>query len=448
MRVKKDIQLYLDYSDKSIVKVAKTYREKYDKISEILDANSRALAIIHEDIRKLSESSGKGRKATYTTENILRALIVHNMEETDWRGTVIRISESMFLRGFIRLGNRPVMDYSFLCKCFKAINPESWKKLNEELGQYALDQGKLDANELRADTTVIESNIHPPTDASLLWDVFKVMSRILTQIREVSPELCPHRFHFKKVRKRYLFISRYINSKVKKRKVKRIFSELIESVERVRKISEETLLMSKESTEVSILSLCEELSGFIPASKTVLEVSRRVNLNGEKVSSKEKIYSIFEQHVELLTRGKKEKKYEFGHKILLCQARSKFITDYDVMEHQRPDSELALEIVEKHKKLFGAYPEVMAADGGFRSEVKKMEELGAKIKTVAIPKRVSDWGNETLSEYQGFRAGIEGTISVLKRGFRLIKCYYKGFKSFASSIGMAVFCHNIVQLAK
>lgn len=448
MRVRKDTQLYLDYSDKAIVKVVEEYREKYEKISKILDSNGAILTIVHNDIRGLSESSGRGRKATYTTENILRALIVHNLEETDWRGSVIRISESLFLKGFIRLGNRPVMDYSFLCKCYKAIKPETWKRVNELLGAYALETEQLDPSELRTDTTVIESNIHHPTDASLLWDVFRVLSRILSQIRKLEPELCPHRFHTKKARKRYLFIVRYINSGIKKRKVKRNFRELIEAVERLINISEEMVVKCNASTELMILSLCEELKKYIGASKTVVEVSRRVSLEEEKVPATDKIYSIFEQHVELINRGKRDKRYEFGHKVLLCQTRSKFITDYEVMEEQRADSELILDIVEKHKDLFGSYPEVVAADKGFRSKLQEMKELGEKIKTVAIPKKVSDWGNELLSPFQGFRAGVEGTISVLKRGFRLLKCYYKGFKSFASAIGMAVFCHNMVQLAK
>ena len=68
--------------------------------------------------------------------------------------------------------------------------------------------------------------------------------------------------------------------------------------------------------------------------------------------------------------------------------------------------------------------------------------------TLAIPRRMRDFADEVLSHWQAFRAGIEGTISGLKRAFRLARCFYRGFKSFAASVGLAVFSHNLIVLAK
>lgn len=76
-----------------------------------------------------------------------------------------------------------------------------------------------------------------------------------------------------------------------------------------------------------------------------------------------------------------------------------------------------------------------------------MEEQAKKVKLLAIPKRVTDWGEDLFQPWQSFRAGVEGSIAVLKRRFRLVRCHYRGFKSFAASLGMAFFCHNLVKLA-
>lgn len=450
MREKYDKQLYLEFSANATLKVVRDYREKYKSISEILDKNPRILTFVHNDIKHVNKTSNKGRRSTYTTENIIRALIVHNRECTDWRETIVRVSESSFLKDFIRFGNRPVLDYSFLCKCFKVIRPETWKKINKLLGSYALKNDQLDTKEVRVDTTVVESNIHYPTDASLLWDSYRVLKRLLVSARRHKASVCPHRFHDKKVKGHYLFITRYMSSKSKsrKRKVKRRFLDLISSVERVVGIAEEFSLLVQESWDIVLASIESEIEEYLKAVRNVVGVTKRVVINGETVPAIERTYSIFEQHVELIKRGKRNKGVEFGHKVLLCQTKDKFITDYDVMEEQRQDSEHVEEVLKRHKEQFGKYPEVLAGDKGFRSELKEMKKHEKKVKVLAIPKRASDWGNELLQPWQGFRAGIEGSISVLKRAFRLAKCHYRGFKSFAASIGMGVFCHNLVKLAK
>jgi IS5 family transposase len=449
MREKYDNQLYLEFSGNATLKVVKEYREKYKSISKILDKNPKILSIVHTDIKHANKSSNKGRKSTYTTENIVRALITHNIEGTDWRETIVRVSESGFLKDFIRFGNRPVMDYSFLCKCFKAIRPETWQKVNKSLGIYAINNNQLDPKELRVDTTVVESNIHYPTDASLLWDGYRVIKRNLVRARERNVSVCPHRFHDKKVKGHYLFITRYISSKSKsrKRRVTRRFLDLIHSVERVVSIAEEFCLFAQESGDIVLAVIESETRFYLKAVKKVVAVTKRVVIDGEKVPASERVFSVFEQHVELIKRGKRGKEVEFGHKVLICQTKDKFITDYDAMEEQRPDNKHVEGILERHKKQFGKYPEVLAGDKGFRSELKDMQKQEKKVSVLAIPKRATDWGNDLLQPWQGFRAGIEGSISVLKRAFRLVRCHYRGFKSFAASIGMGVFCHNLVKLA-
>jgi IS5 family transposase len=217
MRQVLDDQKYLNFTPETSLKVVADYRAKYSHIDECLDANGLILWLVHEDLASLSTSTG-GRGATYTTENLFRALLVHQIEGTSLRDTVIRIAESPTLQTFIRLGNRSVMDFTFLNRAFKAITPETWKLVNEELAQYAAKTCEVDVSQIRTDSTVIEANIHYPTDSSLLWDSYRVLSRLLRAVRDEAPELCPHRFHDKKAKKDLVYVHRYMRSKSKPRR--------------------------------------------------------------------------------------------------------------------------------------------------------------------------------------------------------------------------------------
>ena len=118
------------------------------------------------------------------------------------------------------------------------------------------------------------------------------------------------------------------------------------------------------------------------------------------------------------------------------------------MEHRLPDQQLGAVSVENHKRLFGQAPQVLAADKGFNPKEPERTALEEKVGTLAIPRRLSDWAEVIGSAWQRFRAGIEGSISVLKRAYRLLRCPYRGFKSFEASVGMSIFCHNLVLLAR
>ena len=447
MRQVSDEQRYLDFTSETSLKVVGEYRRKYALISELLDGNNLILWLVHEDLEKLS-TSREGREAKYTTENLFRALLVHQIEGTALRDTVIRISESSTLQTFIRLGSRPVMDFTFLNRCFKAISEQTWKMVNEELAGYATKTQGVDPSEVRVDSTVIETNIHYPTDSSLLWDSWRVLARFLRGVRDEAPVLCPHRFHDKKVKKDFVFVNRYIKSKAKRRQreVSRRFRRLLTNVLRLHGIGEGLRKELAGTGNLTLKALQEELSHSLPLVKQVCEVAERVQFKGQSVPACERIFSIFEEHTELIKRGKARKPVEFGHAIWMAQTHEKFITDYEVMEQKQPDSELLDEITTRHKRLFKTYPDALAADRGFRSRPEEMATIHQRVPTLAVPTRGRSSKPKLDVHWHHFRAGIEGSISVLKRAYRLSVCVYRGFKSFAAAVGMAVFCHNLVSL--
>jgi transposase, IS5 family len=451
MRRKQEAVLCFESNDDGLPKVVRDYRERYRAISQVLDDNPKILAAVHRDILKLSEGDSQGREGDYTSENILRALIVQHLEGLPFRDAVIRIGSDPFLQDFLRMRKRPVMDFTFLDRCFLAIEPKTWKGVNELLGQYGVAQKAVSTNVIRTDTTVVESNIHYPTDASLLWDTWRIASRLMKRAMEMVPGCCPHRLHDRKIKRLYLYVVRYMPSKSesRQRKVKASFRTLIERTDWIVAVAEEfCTIQAKSQGNSALAAVALELQAYLPAMKKVVATARRAQVDGETVPASERVFSLFEQHTELIKRGRRQKPVEFGHKVLLCESAEKFITDYEVYERQEADCELTESVIDRHERLFGERPEVLAADKGFCPAEAKFRELAERVDTLAIPRRMRDFVDKVLAHWQAFRAGIEGTISGLKRAFRLIRCFFRGFRSLSSAVGLGVFCHNLIVLAE
>jgi IS5 family transposase len=450
MRRKREAVLAFEWDDRGLPKVVREYRAKYRALSQVLDEHPEILDAAHEDLKKLSTPNRKGRKGDYTSENLLRALVVMAVEGLDYRETVIRIGGDLFLQEFVRLRKRPVMDFGFLDRCFLAIRPETWRKINCLLGRKAVATQAIDPDVIRTDTTVIEANIHYPTDSSLLWDVWRVASRNLKEARKIEENLMPHRFHDRKAKNLHLFITRYMISKseVRQRRVKECFRALIARTEWIVRIVAEFCEKARDHADLDVQGIAFELEGYLPTMRRITAQARRAQIEGEKVPAVERVFSLFEPHVELIHRGKRGKPIEFGHKLLLCQTQEKFITDYEVLEEQQADSDLTEVVIRRHQKQFGRKPMVLSADKGFRPEASKFAALEEEIVTLCIPHRRRDFTDKIMKCWQAFRAGIEGTISALKRAFRLFRCFFKGFKGYARGIGLSIVAHNLLVLAR
>src|SRR5208337_741763 len=419
MRLKTIIQEYLDFSGKSNLKVVREYRAKYEAIGQILDANPRILDIAHKDFIRVLSTSRNGRGG-YTSEQMLRSIVVMFIKQTDYRDTVIAVEESEFLRSFIKLGNKEMMDYTFLCKAFTALSDETWKAINGALCGYAKREEKITAEKLRLDTTAYEANIHYPTDSSLLWDSYRTLARLM---KDAADELrgvgLAHRFHTKKVKKLALYITRNSDKKDKgvQRKLKSTYRKLIERVKWIISAGELAVQLLSLAMDIKAKTMAAELKRYLPIAKKITSQAERRVLNGEQVPSAEKVFSLFEDHTELIKRGKAGKPIEFGHKVLLVETGEKFIIHYETMPKQRADKELIQESLNAHKKVFRCGPAVLAGDKGFYESREQISELSEKIETVSICKKgrrtAEEDRRESTEEFksgQRFRAGIEGTI--------------------------------------
>ena len=423
----------------------------------ILENNPGILDAFHDDLDDYG--SAKGRESKFSSEQILRLGIVKWVESDPYRETIIRVTGSDFLRNFSRIGMGEVPGYTFFCEAMKRIKPETMQAMNAVLLEYGKEKKLVSGKSLRLDSTVSESNIHYPTDVHLLWDGYRVLARLMTQAKKADWRLdCGNRFHTKKAKSLFTFIGTHSGKKNKstKRKVNKKMRALVERVDWMVEIARR---FSKHAYDVGCNSvtaygIVDEIERMIPKVALVVSQARRAWIEGETVPAVERIFSIFEEHTELLMRGKTRKPIEFGHLVTLGQTQEKFISFYTVEERSRHDSVYKDEVLVDHKKKFGSYPERFTADKNYHVSMEDTRNWEKEIDLYAVGKKghrdIDEEHREHTKEFrlaQRFRAGCEGSISVLKRAFGLTRVLNRGFKSFAAAIGCLVFCHNLVLLA-
>ena len=437
--------------------VVEKYHRKFDAIDQLLDNNQGALDAFHADLKDYGSDSG--RESKFSSEQMLRMILIRCIEGLSLRGTIIRIAESDFLRNFARIGLGDVPNFTFLGDVQKQIKPSTWERINRVLLQHALKAKLISGDSLRLDSTVCESNIHYPTDVHLMWDGYRVVSRLMRRIVKVDSNYsCGNRFHDRKIKRLYTFVSTHCGKQGKsvKRKIDRAMCTMIERLESLVETGEYFAANAWKlagGTDIMGYGLIKQLEDMLPKVAHVASQTRRAWIEKETVPAAERIFSIFEDHTELLKRGKARQPVEFGHLVTLAQTEEKFISYYAVEEESRHDTKYRDEVLKHHIRNFGKSPKRFAADKNYHISPDDSKKQGKKIEVYAVGKKGKRTEEEEAIEHsplfkaaQAFRAGIEGSISVLKRVFGLKRCLNKGFKSFASTIGCLVFCHNLVIL--
>ncbi len=469
MRPRLDAQLEIDFPISNL-NVTNEFYAKYRSISTILDENPEILDLVHRQVKHVLEADPKTSSAPerfrYTSENVLRILIVQSLEGLSLRETVVRIDDSKVLRRFTRIDHKPMMDFTTLAKLKNAIPPKTWKAMNRALARYAVREDRISAEALRMDTTAVETNIHWPTDSSLLWDSYRVLARLIERSREVDAEVVGSgRLQLRPTKREALAIARQASRKGQNAEaLKPLYRHLLGRVEGICEWAlrvAEGLVQGIESLRygewkhAEAEALVEQIGHFVELAQRVIGQARRRVVEGESVPNEEKLFSVFEPHTELLKRGKAGKPIEFGHMIQLEQVREKFITAYEVFAAKPVEHALLERAVENHRELFGEDPSELTADKGYYENMQAIQELEKRIPVVSIGKKGKRSADESLRESdplfrsaQAFRAGIEGSISFLKRMLRLARCFNKGWEHFVATVGATVFGHNLIVLSR
>jgi IS5 family transposase len=298
----------------------------------------------------------------------------------------------------------------------------------------------------------------------LLWDVYRTLDRLIRQAREIDPEAVgSQRLQARGAKRLQQKINRRAANKGRSaQQLKPLYTQLIRMVEDLfdwaRSVQKE-LVRSRRPLSVMdaarAAAIVEQIDHYIELGQRVVDQAWRRVIEGKRVPNEEKLFSIFESHTELIKRGKAGKDVEFGHMIQIQQVGGKFITDYDVFDKRPVEYELLESVLKTHKKLFGHYPDELAGDKGYYESMDAIDRLQRKVPMVSIAKKGRRTPAETEREHdplfrlaQRFRAGVEGTISFLKRMLRLARCFNKGWEHFVSTIGQTIFAHNLLVLAR
>jgi IS5 family transposase len=339
------------------------------------------------------------------------------------------------------------------------LGPEVIRKVHERVVEIARENKIVTGRKMRVDTTVVETNIHYPTDSSLLGDGVRVLTRVMKKIGTVAGEAGTKlRDRSRAVKLRVLAIARASRNKTEKgqEKLKQSYVKLLEAASRVvgqaKKFSREIAERVKRGNRTVLSRAKKELDKMIPRVQQVMRQTRERVLEGN-TRAEEKILSLFEPETEVVRKGKAHKPNEFGKLVKIQEAEKQIITDYQVCERRPADSTLLVPSLEQHVKQFGRAPEVVAADPGFFSAANeaKAEEMG--VRRVSIPShatkspaRKERQKTRWFKKLQKWRTGCEGCISVLKQRHGLDRCRYKGLDGMKRWVGLGVIADNLIHI--
>lgn len=425
-------------------------------IDGILNQVPAAAELIWQDLkadRALKKAGAEGMSA----EQVLRVLMVKQMNGFSYRELTFHLADSTSYRSFCRLslGQRP--SKTMLARCIKAIQSETLEQINRLVVGVA-DEKKIEHGErVRVDTTVVESNIHAPLDSNLLSDCVRVLTRVMGNTREIlGPEVSfPNRT--RRARRRALQIL-HARFKEKRKPLYRnlvlVAKDTIESANRVIAVVDDRLEAGSLSVSdrVRTVAARKELDHFIGLSLRVIDQTERRVFNEQSVPAKEKVVSIFEEHTDIIVKDQRETLY--GHKICLASGRSSLVTDCTILEGNPADSTLAEQMVDRHIEILGKAPVQVAYDGGFTSKANLAAIKAKGVVDVAFSKartlKISDMVRSSYiyKKLRNFRAGIEGTISFLKRCFGLDRCTWRSWPSFRSYVWSSVLTFNLLVIAR
>lgn len=426
--------------------------KELEKISTVLDKNSSIYTLVAQDLGIADNATGsEGMSA----EQVVKSAIIKQMEGFSYEELAFHLADSRSYRNFCQFKFGETYAKSTLNANIKAITAGTWEAINRTLIRYARTENMEHGRRARIDCTVVETNIHSPTDSELLWDGVRVVARILNRVRD---ELSGLKFSFmdhtrRSKRRRLAILNAKDNGQRKKQ-----YKDLIKMAENTVCYAESALQVLAGYTaptfEQGMLSLAikQELEHYLPLVRQMIcQATRRV-IHGESVPADEKLVSLFEPHTDIIKKDRRDTYY--GHKICLTGGSSNLILDCQILSGNPADATLTRIMLERQVEIFGRPPLKAALDGGFASKENLQLAKEMRVKDVCFSKgrglAEEDMCRSSFvyKALRKFRAGIESGISWLKRVFGLDRCRWKGLESFESYVWASIVSANLLTMAR
>ena len=403
----------------------------------LLNKKPHFVKIVSKDVLSGLKDSIFGRKDSPTVEQILRAAIYKEIKRKTYRELEVDMYDSKICSMFLRLEDNQGYSYSVMQKYISKIKEETIVAIITEINNIAISEGIENVDKISTDTTNIETNVHYPTNNSLVYDCIETSTRLLKKIKKDKKD---DNDRLDEQRKQAKKLNYDINNK-KKENLPNLFDPylnilktlIFESWHAVRNDS----LKSKVRTELKI---------FIALMIKVYHNAEKLQLQGKQVSNAEKVFSVFETHTDILVKGQRE--VEFGHKVLITRGSSNMILDHKVFEGNPSDKELLLTSIENIKANYQRTPQSTSNDGGFCSNanLEGCKKLGlTNIVFTKVTKSLQNIVSSSELEkiLKKWRGTTEAEISNLKRGFNLQRVLWEGFEGFCSKVAWSVLGYNL-----
>ena len=433
-----------------------------EPVDTLLD-DTGMVELVHQSLAQRYPLSKRTGRTGIAPDRLLRSCVLKHIKGWSFRDLEREVRSNLLYRRFTRFDDAPIPDYSTFSRNLALLSPELTEKIHARVVGIAREEGVARGRKLRTDTTVVESNIHYPTDSSLIRDGIRVITRNLKRIAEACTEgalkVVDHR---RTVKNRLIEIERASKSftESSRTKFKDSYGKLMGITRGVVRQAETVMQALQAGTLPimgSVLSVSRsqyELQHFLPLVKKVLAQTRARVFEGER-HYPDKIVSIFEEHTAVIRKGKVSKPTEFGRLVRIDEVENGIVSHYDVADGNPADQPQWLPALNKHTEQFGQPPEMATADRGFFSADNERQAKKLGVKKVAVPARgrlaekrarlqEQRWFRRALK----WRGGIESRIATLKHRFAMLRATYKGDRGFKRYVGWCVISQNLISIAR
>jgi IS5 family transposase len=318
---------------------------------------------------------------------------------------------------------------------------------------------------MRVDTTVVETNIHYPTDSSLLGDGVRVLTRMMKKVTEIAGAAgAKLRDRSRSVKRRVMEIARAARAKGQpnRERLAQAYQRLLAAIDRVvgqakrfaKQIDDGVKRAAEASRQAVLEGLRRELEGMVPLVQQVIRQTKARVFAGD-THAQGKIVSLFEPTTEVIRKGKAGKPTEFGKMVKLQEAENQIVIAYEVYDQRPSDQNILMAAIETHHARLGRAPHLVAADAGFYSakneaaaKTKGVKRLCIPNRSTKSPERKREQKKRWFRNGQKWRTGAEGRISVVKRRHGLNRSRYRGEAGMKRWVGLGVIADNLVNISR
>src|SRR5467141_5462060 len=455
----------LSFGDGLIAEEVSDLQEDWMKHADEVLEDELLVAAVYDALGKRHpKSRSRGRQGT-PAEVVLRLLILKHIRNWSYEVLEREVRANLVYRNFTRVGGAKMPDAKTMGRWGVAIGPQVVKQIHERMVKIAQHQGVTQGRRMRVDTTVVETNIHYPTDSSLLGDGVRVLTRTMKKITGIAGAAGTQlRDRSRSVKWRVLEIARAARAKGRQsgEKLAQAYRRLLEATGRVvgqakrfaKEIGDGVKRAADNRRQVVLERLRRELESMVPRVRQVMRQTKARVFAGD-THAENKIVSLFEPSTEVIRKGKAGKPTEFGKMVKLQEAENQIVVAYEVYDQRPSDSDLLMAAIETHQAMLGCTPRLVAADAGFYSAKNAAAAKAKGVKRVCVPNRSTksperkrEQKKRWFRNGQKWRTGCEGRISVVKRRHGLDRSRYRGDAGMQRWVGLGVIADNLVNISR